>query len=92
MVAFCLEHAIEAKMVGGLDLLAEQAAEALEAEPVLAGAVLRLAPRRDLWPAFDVLLRAAPFGRTVGLFRLRDVAVMHEIAAEDEEEFADWSA
>lgn len=92
MVAFCLEHATEAKVLGGLDLLAAQAAAALEAEPVLAAAALRLAPRRDLWSAFDLLLRAAPFGRKVGLLRLRDVAVMYEIAADDEEDFGHWSA
>lgn len=92
MVAFCLERAAEAKVFGGLDLLAAHAAAALETEPVLAAAALRLAPRRDLWPAFNLLLGAAPFGRRAGLFRLREVAVMYEIAAEDEDEFADWSA
>ena len=92
MVAFCLEHAAEAQLLGGLNLLAANAAAVLDAEPVLAAAALRLAPRRDLWPAFDLLLRAAPFGRKLGLLRLRDVAVMYEIAADDEEDFGHWSA
>ena len=92
MVAFCLERAVAAKMPGGLELLAAHAAAALESEPVLAAAAIRLAPRRDLWPAFDVLLRAAPLGRKTGLFRLRDIAVMYEIADEDELGMTDWSA
>ena len=80
----CMYRAKEANRVQLREVGARMAV-ALEREPVLAGAVLFVAPRPGAADAFARLLGAVGVGRHWGLYRLWRAAVAFELAADDDD-------